>query len=83
MCVVTRHGFGEAVSSDREEQDRVAVHREATLARQEEHQAQEEALQNGILLSSTLVPLKFCSDAYFVVEVILIAVNRNTTCASL
>ena len=77
MCVITRHGVGEAVSSDREGQDRAAVRREATLARQEEHQGQEETLQDGILLSSTLVLLKSCSAAHFVAEVVLIAVNRN------
>jgi hypothetical protein len=77
MCVITRHGVGEAVSSDREGQDRAAVRREATLARQEEHQGQEETLQDGILLSSTLVLLKTCSAAHFVAEVVLIAVNRN------
>ncbi|ONL92521.1 50S ribosomal protein L35 [Zea mays] len=77
MCVITRHGVGEAISGDKEGQDHAAVRWEATLARQEKHQAQEETLQDGILLSSTLVPLKFCSAAHFVAEVVSIAVNRN------
>jgi hypothetical protein len=52
LCVVARQGVGEAVPGDGEGQDRAAVRREAALARQEEHQAQEEALEDGILLSS-------------------------------
>ena len=49
VCVC-RQGVGEAVPGDGEGQDRAPVRREAALARQEEHQAQEEALQDGILL---------------------------------
>jgi len=47
---VCREGVGEAVPGDGEGQDRAAVRREAAPARQEEHQAQEEAFQDGMLL---------------------------------
>jgi len=51
VCVcVCREGVGEAVPGDGEGQDRAAVRREAAPARQEEHQAQEEAFQDGMLL---------------------------------
>ena len=50
LVCVCRQGVGEAVPGDGEGQDREAVRREAALARQEEHQTQEEALQDGILL---------------------------------
>ena len=62
VCVcVCREGVGEAVPGDGEGQDRAAVRREAAPARQEEHQAQEEALQDGMLLflSSSLVLTNF------------------------
>lgn len=59
MCVITRHGVGEAISGDKEGQDHAAVRWEATLARQEKHQAQEETLQDGDVRRSVGQRLQF------------------------
>jgi hypothetical protein len=47
-------GVGEAVPCDRAGKDCAEVRGQAALAREEEHQAQEEALQDGMLNSATL-----------------------------
>jgi hypothetical protein len=68
LCVcVCREGVGEAIPGDGEGQDCAAVCREAASAQQEEHQAQEETLQDGMLLFS--VPPLYCrSDFVQVLE---------------